>query len=614
MVDISVNNLIKSYQTGDDVLKGLTFSVNEGEKVAILGPNGCGKTTLFKILTGSLDYDSGSVSIANGKRLGLISQIPVFPDDWSVENVLRSANAELDNIQLKMREIEENFTQDRMNEYDRLLNMYETLGGYEKETVINKVSNGLNITELRNKPFKVLSGGEQTRVNLARLIIEDTDILLLDEPTNHLDLNATIWLEEYISKFNGTVLVISHDRYFLDKTVSRCIEIADGKAEFYSGNYSFFKEERLRRFNEKMKQYERDSAKIEQLTRAAEQMHLWAFMGMDKLHKRAFSMEKRIEKLKTSEKPAEAKKLNIKFKEADFSGDEVLDVLHLSKSYDNKKLFDDLSFEIVGSECIAIVGDNGTGKSTLIKILNGEEIPDDGRIRIAPQIKMAYLPQKVKFEDEERNLYDTMLYETKSTPQQAYDRLAAFGFRGEDVKTPVGALSGGERSRLKLCMLMGSDVNLLILDEPTNHLDIASREWIESSLLDYDKTLILVSHDRYLIEKFATRIISFDGNGEVEDYKGNYKEFTAYRAMKPVYEQEKKKRVKEKNPKEKKQINNLPKLEREIEKLENEIAELNKSAEENSSDYIMLMDIEQKKSEIESELEKLYCQWEEMSE
>lgn len=608
MIDIAVNNLIKSYEIGDNVLDGLSFSINEGEKIAILGHNGCGKTTLFKILTGAIDYDDGTVTIAPKKKIGLISQIPNFPYGWNVEDVLKSANHEIDAVKNKMREIENDFTEDKLKEYDRLTAEYERLGGYNVETVINKVANGLDVTNLRNKPFEILSGGEKTRVNLARLIIENTDILLLDEPTNHLDLNATMWLEEYISKFKGTVLTISHDRFFLDKVVNKCIDISSGKAEFYSGNYSFFIEERQRRFDEKMKQYEKDTAKIEQLTKAAEQMHLWAFMGMDKLHKRAFSMEKRIEKLKTTEKPVQAKQLTIKFKEADFSGDEVLDVVSLSKRYGDKVLFDDLSFEIVGSESVAIIGDNGTGKSTLLKVLMNQEEANCGRIRIAPQVKTAYLPQAVEFNDEQRSAYDTMLYETNCTPQQARDRLAMFGFRGDSVKTMVGALSGGERSRLKLCMLMGSDINLLILDEPTNHLDIASREWIESSLLEYDKTLLFVSHDRYFIDKFATRILSFDGNGKVTDYKGTYKEYCEYKSRETVYDKISAPK-KEKGTKEKRISNNLGKIERQIEKLEEKINALELLATENSTDYIKLMEIDKEKTAVAEELEKLYEQW-----
>lgn len=620
MIDISINNLIKSYEIGNNILDGLTFSVNSGERVAILGPNGCGKTTLFKIITGTLDYDEGSVIIASGKRLGLISQIPVYPDGWTVMDVLKSAFRNQDKIAERMREIEQNFTEDKMKEYDSLIAEFERLGGYDAQSKISKVANGLSIDpDMRDRLFDNLSGGEKTRVNLARLILEDTDILLLDEPTNHLDLNATKWLEDYISRFKGTVLAISHDRYFLDKIAERSIEISNGKAEFYNGNYSFFVEERKRRFDEKMRQFERDSAKVEQLTRAAEQMHLWAFMGNDKLHKRAFSMEKRIEKLKTSEKPTEAKKLSVKFKEASFSGDEVLDCINISKSFGEKRLFDDLCFELVGAESMAVIGDNGTGKSTLIKILTGEEPVDSGLIRFSPQVKIGYLPQMVSFDDETRTALDTMIYEANCLPQQARDRLAQFGFRGESVFTPVGVLSGGERSRLKLCMVMGSNINLLMLDEPTNHLDIASREWIESALEDYSGTLIFVSHDRYFIKKFATRVLSFDGNAKVTDYSGSYSEYLEYCDRQPAYEKITKavNEQKDKNKSKGKGTNTqfrIGKIEAEIEKTEKAIEKLEQEAIEYGSDYLRLIEIEEEKNKLSEQLDDLYLRWEELSE
>ena len=330
-----------------------------------------------------------------------------------------------------------------------------------------------------------LSGGEKTRVNLARLILEDTDILLLDEPTNHLDMHATEWLEDYLLHFKGTVLAISHDRWFLDKIAQRIIEIVDGRAEFYNGNYTFYAEEKQRRYEELRKQYEKSQKEIAHLQKAADDLHLWAFMGADKLHKRAFSMEKRIEKLSRSERPNEQKKLSARFRQREFEGDEVLVMDSISKSYGEKQLFSGLELTVTGGERIALIGDNGTGKSTLVKLIMNQEKPDSGYLFLGPAIRTAYLPQIVSFNDESRSALDTMLYDCRCLPQQARDRLAAFGFRGEDVMTPVGALSGGEKSRLRLCMLMGSDINFLILDEPTNHLDIASREWMEDALSDY---------------------------------------------------------------------------------------------------------------------------------
>ena len=620
MADISVSSLVKSFEIGKNILDGLSFTVNPGERVGILGPNGCGKTTLFRILVHEIDYDEGQVSSAPGKRMGLISQIPVYPEGWTVEDVLREAHRRLSRMQERMEELAERMERDAspalLQEYDRLSAEFQRLGGYTMESDRNRVANGLQISAAqRGQLFDSLSGGEKTRVNLARLILEDTDILLLDEPTNHLDLRATEWLEDYLLHFKGTVLAISHDRWFLDKVVQRCIEIKDGKAEFYSGNYSFYVEERQRRFEEQLKQYEKDQAKIEQLQRAAEQMHLWAFMGNDKLHKRAFSMEKRIERLSVSEKPTEQKKLHVKFKQREFSGDEALVVEGLSKAYGEKQLFSELSLTVTGGERIAIVGDNGTGKSTLVKLIMSEETPDAGYLYLGPAVRRAYLPQIVRFSVEERSMYDTMLYDCRCQPQEARDRLAAFGFRGEDVFKPVGALSGGEKSRLKLCMLMGSDINLLILDEPTNHLDIASREWMEDALADYEQTLLFVSHDRWFIEKFADRIWALE-DGQLIDFRGSWREFCAWKERQNALQQAAPKPQKKKEERKPRVPNSdrlIAKTEREIARLEEQLAALESEAEQYASDYQKLMELEARKETLNDALISLYEKWEELN-
>ena len=621
MIDISVQDLEKSFEVGKKILDGLSFTVNSGEHIGILGPNGCGKTTLFRILCGELSPDEGEAAVAPGKRIGLISQIPVFPEGWSTEDVLRDAQRRLYAISARLDELTSQMEHDAspalLREYDTLSDDFRRLGGYEMDSERSRVASGLDITPaMREQPFVTLSGGERTRVNLARLILEDTDILLLDEPTNHLDLHATEWLEDYILHFRGTVLAISHDRYFLDVAAQRCIEIVDGRAEFYSGNYSFFVLERQRRFEEKLKQYEKDQAKIEQLRRAADKLHLWAFMGNDKLHKRAFSMEKRIERLSQSEKPAEARRLTVKFREREFSGDEVIVADGLEKGFSGRVLFSGVSLEVTGGERIALIGDNGAGKTSFLRLLMGEEIPDAGYIYRGPAVRTAYLPQIVRFSDESRTMLDTMLWDCRVSPQEARDRLAAFGFRGEDVFKRVSALSGGEKSRLRLCMLMGGEINLLVLDEPTNHLDIASREWMEDALSDYDQTLLFVSHDRYFIEKFATRIWTLE-NGQLSDFRGGWKEYGEWRARQSVYRQTaerggRKEKRDTRAPRPANAERLIAKTEKEIAAVEEKLAALARESEENASDYQKLLELDARKEALDAQLMALYEKWEEL--
>ena len=629
MIDISVSNLVKEFEVGSPVLNGLTFQVDQGERVGLLGCNGAGKTTLFHSLTGEMDYDEGEVHIAPGKGMGLISQIPVYPPEYTVEDVLATAFHRLHAMEVQLaelsREMEQGSTSPALLErYDRLSAAFEAGGGYDTATPLNKVCSGLDIPPaMREQLFDQLSGGEKTRVNLARLILEDTDILLLDEPTNHLDLRATEWLEEYLDRYKGTVLAISHDRWFLDRVVERVVEIENGKAEFYQGNYSFYVEEKRRRYQERLKQYEKEQAKIEQLQQAVDKLHLWAFMGNDKLHKRAFSMEKRIERLRTTDKPTQAKKLDLRFGEREFRGDEVLTIKDLSKSFDGRTLFQGVDLEVVGGERIALLGDNGTGKSTLIKIIMGEQTPDGGKIRMGPTVKIGYLPQMVQFDHPERNLVDTMIYDQNCTTQAARDRLAAFLFRGEDVFKPVSALSGGEKSRLRLCMLMDEAINLLILDEPTNHLDVASREWIEGAVEDYGGNLLFVSHDRYFINRFATRIWMLE-DGHITDFRGTFEEYQQYRARQEMLarqaapeKQAKAETAKKDRPRRGGGTKELEKqvaaAERAVTRAEERMKELDGAVEAAASDYVKLQELYAGRQALEEELEGLYAKWEELS-
>ena len=616
MIDISVRNLTKFFVIGENLLEGLSFEIQEGECVAILGRNGCGKTTLLKILTGEMDYDDGEVFVNPNKRLGLISQIPRFPDGYTVEDVLRSAYKDLLSAKKKMEKLEqqmaESVTDDLLREYDALVNRFQAGGGYDMDVEVDKVCNGLGITQdQRHQDFDSLSGGEKTRVNLARLLLEKTDILLLDEPTNHLDLRSVEWLEGYINAFKGTVLAISHDRFFLDRIAHRVIEIVDGHAEFYSGNYSFYIEEKQARFNLQLKQYEQEQAKLKQLGYTVERMKGWGINNRT-LYRRAMSIQHRMERIKKTEKPKTEKTMKATFGEKDFSGDVVFQMKNVEKSFGERTLFSDVELKVEGGERIAILGDNGTGKSTFIKCLLGEE-DCKGKIQFGPTVKWGYLPQIIKFRHPERTLYDTMLYEKNCTPQVARDRLGAFLFQGEDVFKTVGTLSGGEQSRLRLCMLMDEKINLLILDEPTNHLDIASREWVEAAIEEFEGVLLFVSHDRYFIEKFAERIWLLE-DGTIRDFKCGYSKYRSileHEAMAKPAEVSAPKPKKEKPKGGTKEIDKLiRRLEREIEKQENLVAELDAKIEVSGADYQELTRLLGEKEEAELVLMDLMEQWE----
>ena len=616
MIDVSVKNLTKFFVIGENLLDGISFEVQEGECVAILGRNGCGKTTLFNILTGQMDYDEGEVFINPNKRLGLISQIPRFPQGYTVEQVLRSAYLSLMQIKAKMEQLENQMatgaTPELLRHYDDLSNRFVSGGGYDMDVEVDKICNGLGITEdQRHQAFDSLSGGEKTRVNLARLLLEKTDILLLDEPTNHLDLKNVEWLEGYINSFKGTVLVISHDRFFLDRVADRVIEITEGHAEFYSGNYSFYIEEKQARFNLQLKQYEQEQAKLKQLGYTVERMKGWGINNRT-LYRRAMSIQHRMERIRKTEKPKTEKTMRATFQQKEFSGDMVFDMKNVAKQFGDRVLFSDVELSVEGGERIAILGDNGTGKSTFIKCLLGEE-SCQGKIKFGPTVKWGYLPQIIRFAHPERSLYDTMLYEKNCTPQTARDRLGAFLFQGEDVFKSVGNLSGGEQSRLRLCMLMDEKINLLVLDEPTNHLDIASREWVEAAIEEFEGVLLFVSHDRYFIEKFAERIWLLE-DGKIRDFKCGYSKYRSimeHESMNklPAAPEVKVKKEKPKGgTKESEKL--VRRLEREIEKLENRIAELDASMAEAGSDYQELTRILQEKEAAEGELMELMEKWE----
>ena len=429
-------------------------------------------------------------------------------------------------------------------------------------------------------------------------------------------MHAVEWLEEYISRFKGTVLTISHDRYFLDRVVNRIIEISNGKAEFYSGNYSFYVQEKQARFELQLKQYEKEQAKLSQLGFTLERMKGWGINNRT-LYRRAMSIQHRMDRIEKTDKPKTEKTMRARFAERDFFGDEVLSVKGLGKAFDGRTLFHDVDLQVAGGERIALLGDNGTGKTTFLKVLLGEEA-GVGKIKFGPTVKWAYLPQIIHFEHPERTLLDTMLYEKNCTVQTARDRLGAYLFEGEDVFKTVSSLSGGEQSRLRLCMLMDEKINLLILDEPTNHLDLASREWVEDALEEYEGALLFVSHDRYFVDKFATRIWELE-NQTIRDFPCGYEKYRSIKAFEamqiaaPVKEKREKKEKPKPSGGSKAIEKKIKSLEREIEKQETLVAEYDEKIAAASSDYQELARLMEEKQAEEEKLTGMMDEWEALS-
>lgn len=608
---ITIKDLSKFYGS-TCVLDNISLEVLDGEKVGIVGKNGAGKTTLFKILTGGLDYDGGDISMTKGFTVGIIDQIPNFDHSFTVEDVLKTAFAEITRLLEKLSELEvlmSDGKEEILNEYSKIQAQIESKDGYNYDYEINKVCNGLDISnEMREKPFSVLSGGEKTRVNLARIILQKTDILLLDEPTNHLDLSATIWLTKYLESYKGSIITISHDRYFLDEVVTKIYEIENTKISVYNGNYSYYAVEKDERLKRQMEDHLREAKELKTLKDASIKMHSW---GTEKMHNRASSIDKRIAKMTVTDRPTKEKKIKVSFVNTDYQTEELLKVYDISKTYENREILKNFGFKMVNGDKLAIIGNNGTGKSTFLKILLGLETPETGRVKRGVGLKTGYLPQIVHFTNPERSLIDTMIYEKDVSTQTARNRLGSFKFSGEDQLKTVSLLSGGEKSRLRLCTLMYDDVNLLILDEPTNHLDIISREWIEEALEEYDGSLIFVSHDRYFISRFANKIIELtdDGfyifNGTYEQYllqkDANKVDFIAKNEIKVI---EKPKVIKNEKPKgiDKVLEKKIKAIEREMKQIDARISEIDAEMLECSTDFQKLAELTDEKDNLDLEL------------
>lgn len=613
MIEIETHNLSKGYG-GHEVLQDVTFSVTRGEHVGLLGRNGAGKTTLFRLLCGQEQPDGGGFRIASDATLGVLNQIPVVPAHFTALDTLREAFRPFREMEAALRDMERRLDTEPalLRPYGELSHRYEHQGGFETDLRESIVRQGLGLSDrLLARPFSSLSGGEKTRVHLARLMLEHPTVLLLDEPTNHLDMRGTEWLEEFLESYPNTVLIISHDRFFLDNTVRRIIELNDGQCVFYRGSYSFYAEEKERLYQEQLQKHQREQQEIARLEGVARRMHDYAGKSA-KLHRRAFAIEKRASRVAVTDKPRWHKELRARFTSVPFQADDVLRLEELSKAFGDKTLFSSLTLSIRPGDRIALLGDNGTGKTTLLSILNGTHTPDSGRVHLGPAVKMGLLPQVITFEHPERTLLDTLLYETGCTATAARNRLGSFHFQGDRVFDRVETLSGGEKTRLKLCILMEMEITFLMLDEPTNHLDIQSREWIEEALDSFDGTLLFISHDRYFISRFATRVWALE-KGKASDFHGSYEEYrTLLELQKEMPEDTpppppKKTAVQPKNKASERQQRVL---EREMAALERRERELEAEMEQHTSDSVRLAELMEEIAAVKAEWHDTYTQWE----
>lgn len=498
---------------GHPLFQELTVDIHAGEHVAIVGNNGCGKTTLLKIMAEEEAVDTGRIIKAKGSRVGFLHQIPNYPD-MTVYDVMYEAFDKLNHIQKNMKQLEQQMAtsddlESLLKKYGTLQEQFEANDGYILDSKISYVSTGLGIAHLVEENFEQLSGGEKTKVTLCKILLQEPDILLLDEPTNHLDLHAIEWLEKYLQQFKGTVIVVSHDRQFMNHVVTKVIEIEDGQAWVSHGNYDAFLQAKEDKYAREFSQYQEQQKKIKKIRDAIRRLRQWANEASPPnpdLYRKAKVMERMLERMEKVKKPRVQKKMKLQLTASERSGKEVAQFYDVAKSYD-RLLFKEVTFDVYWQDTLAIIGENGAGKSTLLKMLLGEEQPDEGIVELGSSVKIGYLAQHLIEADPEARLIDVFRSELMMTEPEARHILAQFLFYGADVFKKFKNMSGGERMRLKLAQLMQQEINLLILDEPTNHLDIESREVLEENLEQFEGTIIAISHDRYFLQKLFDRIV-----------------------------------------------------------------------------------------------------------
>lgn len=636
MIVLSCKEIHKSYGI-EVILDKVTFNVNEGEKVGLIGANGAGKTTLFKILTGQLDQDSGELFIDKNKKVGYLSQHLSLESSSTIYEELLTVFQDLLNMEARLKELEIKLNQPYdaskveyhekiIEDYTTLTDLYNHHGGYTYKGEINRVLKGLGFGENDfDKSINILSGGQKTRVALCKLLLTSPDILLLDEPTNHLDLDAIEWLEEYLKAYKGTIIIISHDRFFLDSITNKTVEMINGHVNVYSGNYTAFVDLKKKNYEVQLKAYTLQQAEIK---RQEDIIERYRSFNREKSIKAAESREKALQKIERIAAPdVEAKASKIKFETQIKSGNDVLHIENLSKAYGDKRLFYNLEFDMKRGEKTALIGENGRGKTTLFKIIMDKVEKDSGIKVLGKNVNIGYYDQEQSDLHEEKSVLDEVWDEFPDmTTTQLRNALAAFLFTGDDVFKIISTLSGGEKCRINLLKLMLSKSNFLLLDEPTNHLDIMSREALEDSLLNYDGTVLVISHDRYFLNKVINKIYELKEDG-VKEYLGNYSYYIEKKKNPLRYEeelanqgktktqiQEERKKKKELEKQEKEKQLRVKNVETSISEAEDKLLKLQERLclEEVYSNPQKSEEVNKEIAAIESRLETLYSEWEEL--
>ncbi len=535
MIEIELNNIKKNYGM-KNILDGFNLEIKTGERVAIIGQNGCGKTSLLKIIAKQENIDSGTINIRNGARIGMLNQIyGNEKQDVLVKDFLYQSFEEIFAIEQKLSRLEKEMANPKddaslektITEYGKTQERFMLAGGYEVQEKFAKICSKFYINDaMQSQEYNLLSGGEKTRVNLAKLLLKEPDILLLDEPTNHLDIDSLEFLESLIQKYKGTIVIVSHDRYFLDKVVTKTILLENGKEKVYHGNYSYFLEEDERRTLCEFEAYKSQQKMIDKMKESIASLRKFGELaGNEMFFKRAKSIEKRLEKMEVIDKVnVEKKSIYLSFKMKERSGKEVLKLEKVTKKFIDKEIFKKADMLLCYGEKAALIGNNGSGKSTLIKMILEQDNNYEGNLVLGSQIKIGYIPQNIIFDSDDQTVLDYFLDSNSFTEADARKRLAKYGFRKEEVFKRVGKLSGGEKVRLILIKLIQKDVNFLILDEPTNHIDIDTREILEEALKEFAGTVLFVSHDRYFINKLADKVFSIEDK-KIKSYVGNYDDF-----------------------------------------------------------------------------------------